>query len=259
MRELDELQARFANALLDDLEAGGINSWVCENGVPAERRIAVYRNNSRISQAEALAGIYPAIQQLVGETFFEHMADDYGVQYPSTSGDLREYGGKLTNFLSSYEPVTHLSYLPDVACLEWAWHECFHAAAARHTDATALTALADETGEDIYLALIPASRLVLSPYPVASIWEFALNPEMQQQKLDLNELGESRLLMSRPEENVNVMELTPEQFFWLDLIGAGVTLTSLLEQTLERYPDFDFATNLATFVGLGILMIQHSA
>lgn len=255
---LAELQARFADALQDP-EKTGIDAWVQANGIAAHRRIAVYRNNSRISQTEALAGIYSAVRQLVGEEFFEHMAEYYGAQHPSTSGDLREYGSSFARFLSGFEPVAQLAYLPDVARLEWAWHECFHAGNAQSADAAMLNMLATGARNHASLSLIPASRLLASAYPVASIWEFALDPERQQQRLDLDVLDEARLLIARPKDCVNVMELTPAQFFWLDRISAGVTLMDLFAQTMEHYPDFDFAENLATFVGLGVLMPQQEA
>lgn len=256
MPRLADLQALFASALAEP-DKIGIEDWIRTEDISAGRRIAVYRNNSRISQTEALAGIYPAIQQLVGEEFFEHMAEYYGAKYPSTSGDLRDYGESLAQFLSAFEPAAQLPYLPDVARLEWAWHECFHAATTKAADSAVLKSLANEAAENARLSLIPASRLLISDYPIARIWEFALNPSQQQEKLDLDALGDSRLLIARSADSVNVMELTPGQFFWLDLINAGVTLETLFEQTMHSYPDFDFAVNLATFVELGVIMIQQ--
>jgi hypothetical protein len=254
MLELAELQTQFA-AALEYPETSGVDAWVRANRISADRRIAVYRNNSRISQTEALAGIYPAVKQLVGENFFEHMADEYKGQYPSTSGDLREYGAALACFLASFEPVARLPYLPDVASLEWAWHECFHAAATEAVNAKALEALSTVTGGDTRLSLIPASRLIASSYPVADIWAFALDPERHQQKLNLDALDEARLLIARLEDHVNVMALTPEQFFWLGCIASGETLAASVEHTLASHPNFDLATSLATFVGLEVLII----
>lgn len=249
---LAELQARFVTAL-QDAEVDGIDTWVNASGISASRRVAVYRNNSRISQTEALAGIYAAVQQLVGQDFFEQLAIHYNRQHPSTSGDLREYGRALATFLSSFEPVDHLHYLPDVARLEWAWHECFHAAAAAPVSASYLTALAARTDGEARLSLIPASRLLTSPYPIADIWSFALDPERQQQGLNLDALDEARLLITRPEVQVHVMELTTPQFFCLERIAGGEPLGIAFEQTLLSYPEFNLAAELASFVRLGVL------
>ena len=254
MTKLAELQAQFTAALLGS-ETSVTGSWVRTNGIDPERRIAIYRNNSRIAQTEALAGIYPAVRQLVGENFFECMAEEYREHYPSTSGDLRNYGAALARFLESFEPAASLPYLPDVAHLEWAWHQCFHAAAAEPANTAALTALGTVIEGETRLSLIPASRLLTSLYPVADIWAFALDPHRHQQKLDLDALDEAQLLIARAREHVDVMALTAEQFFWLACIASGQTLAAAFERTMTSYPDFDFATSLATFVELDVLMI----
>ena len=252
MLELADIQVRFS-AALQDREADGLDEWVQAKDLAADRRVSVYRNNSRIAQTEALAGIYPAVQQLVGEAFFERLAERYRAQYPSTSGDLRDYGAGLARFLSTFEPVAELPYLPDVAHLEWAWHECFHAAAAEPVEPSDLTALATEHGDHAGLSLIPAARLLASPYPVGDIWAFALDPERQQEGLNLDGLNEAYLLVARSDEQVEVMQLTPGQFFWLESIARGDNLADAFEQTLARHPDFDLATGLAVFVRLGVL------
>lgn len=260
MLKLAELQARFCAALLDP-DAERCGEWVRTNGIAAGRRLAVYRNNSRIAHTEALAGIYPAVRQLVGEAFFETMAERYEPSHPSTSGDLREYGAALARFLSTFEPVAQLPYLADVARLEWAWHECFHAATASPMTPSDLIALGSALQGNTRLALIPAARLLASAYPVADIWAFALDPQRHQRGLDLDALGEARLLISRREERVDVMELAPSQFFWLDRLARHDGLAAAFEQTALRYPEFDFTAELATFVRLGVLAkgAAHSA
>lgn len=252
MLELSELQARFSAALLDPV-AEALAEWICSNDIAASRRLAIYRNNCRISHAEALAGIYPAINQLVGERFFERLAEEYDRRHPSTSGDLRQYGSELAQFLSVFEPAAQLPYLPDVARLEWAWHECFHAAAGQSVEPADLADLAARLDGDTGLSLIPAARLLASPYPAADIWAFALDPDRQEDGLDLGLLKEARLLIARREERVEVMELTPPQFFWLDKISRHDSLAVVFQQTLTRYPEFDLRTELATFVRLGVL------
>lgn len=256
MLKLAELQDRFA-AALDDETVGGTDAWVVEDGIAAERRISVYRNNSRIAQDQALAGIYPAVRALVGEAFFEQMADRYRMQYPSSSGDLRAHGGALADFLTDFQPAARLPYLSDVARLEWAWHECFHAAAEQSLDASGLAALAARPEAGMRLALVPASRLLASPYPVADIWAFALDPERQRQGLNLDVLDEAYLLIARPGPHVDVMEITAAQFCWLRCIVRGATPDSASEQVLSEDPDFDLAGNLATFVGLGVITLPR--
>ena len=110
---LPELQAAFA-AALEDEDAGELDTLVRANGLAPGQRVAVYRNNTRLTQLEALAGIYPAVQRLLGEEFFAHMADLFAAMFPSRSGDLRRFGGELAEFLEGFPPTASLAYLPGV-------------------------------------------------------------------------------------------------------------------------------------------------
>lgn len=50
-----------------------------------QRRFSVYRNNVTVSLVDALASIFPTVQNLVGEDFFRAMARLYVAAHPPTS------------------------------------------------------------------------------------------------------------------------------------------------------------------------------
>jgi hypothetical protein len=66
--------------------------------------------------------------------FFRDMARVYMTREPPQSAMLLEYGHGLAGFLESFEPVAKLPYLPDVARIERAWLDAFHAADAEPLD-----------------------------------------------------------------------------------------------------------------------------
>lgn len=127
MPSLHELQIGFAQAVLGRDETG-FDEHVLANGLTGARRIQVYRNNTFASLTEALAAIHPVVQRLVGEGFFRYAAHEYIRRYPSTSGNLHDFGGDFADFLAEFPAAAALPYLADAARLEWAWHQVFHEA-----------------------------------------------------------------------------------------------------------------------------------
>lgn len=217
---LERLQAEFNRALLDPdyaVEAGVFS----ETGIPARARLNVYLNNSRIAQSEALAGIYPAVRRLVGEDFFDHMAILYGETYALSCGDLRAFGDRLPHFIRGFEPLAALPYLPDVARLEWAFHESLHAAQGE------ARSVPPDLGATLCLA--PHVRLLHSTFPVAEIWDFALQPhEPDSPHLDISDAEPAHVLILRPGLDVEVLQLPPQEWEWLEIFaGAGIAMEVL--------------------------------
>jgi hypothetical protein len=159
---LRTLQERFLDAVLADAPLEGV--------APADA-LDVYRRNARVNHQAALAAAYPVVRRLVGDAFFAEAARRYVRASPASSGDLHGYGASLPSFLEAYGPAQGLAYLPDVARLEWAVHESFHAADAPGFDFEALGRLAPDAHGALRFRLDPDVRLVASRYPVLAIWE----------------------------------------------------------------------------------------
>jgi hypothetical protein len=190
-------------------------------GVPPERCFQVYVNQARIGLCEALVGIFPAVNRLVGDEFFVHLATRYSEHNPLQSGDLRTYGASLPSFIETFETLTSLPYLADVAKLEWACHESLH------------TGHGVTAPPDTPLRLAPHVRLLQSPFPVASIWDFALREHVQVERLDLTDAHPAHLIVARPGRDVEVSVLDASAWHWLANI-ADDSNQNVDAQTLER-------------------------
>ena len=162
-------QAQFARALLDP-EAGLPEGLVDPQGRPAPRRFAVYRNNIAGSLTRALEAGFPTVRALVGAEFFAAMALVFLRAHPPRSRVLMLYGAEFPEFLAHFPPVQHLGYLPDVARLELALRESYHAADSAPLDESAFQRLLGSDISGLRLALAPSLRLVRSDWPVVSIW-----------------------------------------------------------------------------------------
>lgn len=159
----------FRNALLDP-EAPVPAGLVDPEGRPAPRRFAVYRNNVVVGLTGALEIGFPVVRKLVGDEFFAAMAREHLRHAPPRSPLMMFYGIDFPAFLEKFPPVAHLPYLADVARLELAMRDSYHAADAAPMPAAALAGVpAAEVGE-ARLHLAPSLRLIRSAWPIHGIW-----------------------------------------------------------------------------------------
>lgn len=162
-------QSSFRAALLDPAQPvpPGLTD---PEGRPAGRRFDVYRNNVAVGLTEALRQSFPALLKLVGGDFFTAMAQEHLRAHPPSSPVMMLYGEAMPGFLEDFAPVAHLPYLADVARLELALRQSYHAADATPVEGTVLRALPADRLMVSRLILAPALRLVRSRWPIHAIW-----------------------------------------------------------------------------------------
>lgn len=162
-------QAAFAKALMNpDAEVPtGITD---PEGRPAPKRFSVYRNNVASSLTRALEASFPTVLKLVGDEFFGAMAVVFLRAHPPRSRMLMLYGAEFPGFLAGFPPVAHLGYLPDVARLDQAMRESYHAADSTPLPDAAFRRLLGEDLASLRVILAPSLRLIRSRWPVHSIW-----------------------------------------------------------------------------------------
>ena len=171
-----ELQGAFAGALLDPqrpMPPGVVDP----EGIPCARRFGVYRNNVTVGLAGALAESFPAVRRLVGEDFFRAMAIAYARAEPPRSPIMAAYGAGFPDFIARFEPAQSLTYLADVARIEQAWVEAYHAADPEPFDPAAFASVAPDALPHLRLRMHPSMRVVRSAYAALSIWR--LNTEAE--------------------------------------------------------------------------------
>ena len=156
-------QDRFATALLDRAASAPI-------GVIEPERFAIHRNNVHVSLIEALEERFPVTSAIVGADFFRGMARSFVRAFPPRSPLLMYYADELPAFIQDLASVRHLPYLADVARIEIACTEAFHAADAPVADPSELAALSPLDWETARLVLHPSVRTFSSHWPAASIW-----------------------------------------------------------------------------------------
>lgn len=132
------------------------------------RGIQVYQANANHAATRSLQTAYPVIAQLVGDEAFAHLARDFWEQHPPTRGDLAQWGGELTVFITSIAGLQTEPYLSDLAKAEWALHTCA-TVADKAADLTSFALMTEHDPDALTLQLAPGTALIRSSYPIASL------------------------------------------------------------------------------------------
>ncbi|MBO9707501.1 MAG: putative DNA-binding domain-containing protein [Caulobacter sp.] len=241
-------QEQFAAAILDAGRPIPIGLWT-PPGADRQERFAVYRNNVAVGLIEALRSSYPVVDRLVGGAFFTAMARMHALAHPPRSPVLLDYGGDFPAFVAAFEPASALPYLADVARLEWAWLEAYHAA-----DAVALTiedirGIPAEAALHLRLTLHPSVRALAFTHPALTIWR-GHQGQNDPAELSIDDDAE-HVLVARPEADVATMILSAGELRFLDAITLGGTLTDATEAAVAAQSGIDIGDLLARLFGIG--------
>lgn len=241
-------QPAFGAALLDpDLPPPpGV---IGPNGKATLKRFAVYRNNVAVGLINALADIFPAVARLVGQEFFRDMARCFIAHHPPCSALLFEYGHDFPEFLEAFEPVAKLPYLADVARLERAWLDAFHATDIDPLTPEALGGIPQECLGELIFTAHPAARVVRSNFAAVSI--FSASREDRTLKGIQPSIAEDGLI-TRPGDAVEVRQLPSGAALFFDSLMSGRTLGVAAAQTLECDPGFELPRAISALLEAGI-------
>lgn len=240
--------ASFAPALLDPACATPA-AVAGPRGKAAVKRYNVYRNNVTVSLIDALAAIYPATQRIVGRDFFRAMARAHVRETPPVSPLLFEYGHGFPDFIARYDYARSMPWLPDVARLERAWLDAYHAADAQPLPPQALASLPPEQLVGVALVPHPAARILSSQHPAVTI--FSMNRgEGPVAPVETREPEDA--LVTRPHLSVEVRRLPPGGVAFLVALMDGATLGAGAEAAIAASPAFDLAASIAGMIAAGV-------
>ncbi|MBB5515728.1 hypothetical protein FHS89_001748 [Rubricella aquisinus] len=232
----------FGAALLDP-DAKVPDGVIRPDGHPAWRRFTVYRNNVVSSLIDALETGFPTVAKLVGTEFFAAMAGVFVRAHPPSNPLMFKYGAAFPDWIAGFRPASSLPYLPDVARLDLARREAFHAADAAPAAPTLLAEIAPEALDTARLRLLPSLRVVTSSFPILTIWR--INHEGAD--LPLTQTAQSVLIL-RPEMTVTMWPLPTGADTFLMALSDGAPLAEAAEAAAMVHRDFDLSTTMQTLI-----------
>ena len=245
---------RFAKGLTDPTcpTPDGVTG---PRGKGAVKRYNVYRNNVTVSLIEALAAVFPGTQRLAGVEFFRAMARFYVRAAPPTSPLLFEYGGDFPDFIAIYEYARSAPWLADVARVERAWLDAYHAADLGTLTPEALAAFPSDALPDAVFVPHPATRIVSSGFAAVSM--FVAN-RTEDPVGSIDAMTPEDALITRPGLDVVVRRLPPGGAMFLKRLVSGETLGAAAAAAFEASASFDLSANIAGIVEAGAFTaIQH--
>jgi uncharacterized protein (UPF0276 family) len=243
-------QQLFANALFDARQAPPALAQF--KGELAAQRFDLYRGNLGATWSKTLAGAYPVVQALVGEEFFDGLAQAYGRAHPSDSGDLNRFGAHFAAFLRDFPHVADYPYLPDMARLEWALHRAHYAPSAEGVTAQQIAALPPDQVETARLRLHPACQLLASDWAVINLWQ-AHQPDSGV-GFPARMAEPSHGLVARPHWKAQVVPLARGGHAALSVLERGGEFGAALDAAFDIDEDFDVAGNLRLWISHALIV-----
>ncbi|APO70763.1 hypothetical protein IE4872_PD00224 (plasmid) [Rhizobium gallicum] len=246
-----ERQAVFAQAILDPRKPAP-SGLVGPDGRPSEKRFAVYRNNVVVGLIETLKAAYPVVHRLVGDEFFSVMARLYVMAEPPQSPIMLDYGAGFPKFIAGFEPAAVLVYLPDVAHLERAWVEAYHAAEAAPLSPHQLSNVPPDDVPALRLILHPSARIVSSAFPVVGIWQLNVG-DSQAGSIDIDTGGDDALV-ARPQADVEIRRLPAGASDFMQALQTGLSIVDAAKEGLLVNPGFDLASTLRGMIEANVIV-----
>lgn len=219
-----------------------------------DKRFAVYRNNVHHSLIQALVDTFPVVEQLVGEDFFTMMAKEYLHLSPPKSAVLLEFGDQFPEFIRSFRPAESLGYLSDVAKLEYAWQQSYHAKDQQSLSGEYFSEIAAEDLYERKLNCHPSLQMVSADYAVGSIWQAHQSDSSEEVNIDSPEW----LTLVRPEYEVQVCFLDEPGFRFIERLTQQEKLGDAINELSIAFPDWDIGQAFAFAIQSGFFVSTNN-
>ena len=232
---LKQLQTHFSGAVFSD-QRGLIAESVMQQGeLSAEQRVGIYRNSVHGILWQYLASLYPVCNQLVGEKFFEGFSDLFIDQHPPGTPFLADYGDGFSAFMREHDAFAKIRWINQVAELEWARHQAWHATNQLVTDFSLLATLTEEQQLSAQFQLPDSMQILHSPYAIHQVW-LAHQPEDYDGKIPLEEIQlqqDDYIIVWRSERQLQQVQINEQQWQFLSAVRQNKSLAELSEQFQE--------------------------
>jgi len=253
---LAEMQSNFISDCLSAklnkdklLMATDIDSSV----ISAKGLMGIYQSSAIANITQALTLTYPVIDKLVGEVFFRATCREFiYVTWPK-SGNMDDYGAEFADFLASFEHAKDLTYLKDVARLEWAFHQSSLADDADITDWASLSQVNDIL--QLQFTLAPAVRLLTSTFPIDKIWQLNQTSNLNNTETNINQAmdEDTYLVIARRGLKTEIVSIDSGEYALLAAIEQKLNFEQAITAATSAQPSISIDESLKKFIELTII------
>lgn len=240
MRSLAEVQRHFVHVINHGPADLSPNLFT---GAPDRVLLGLKAHANTISHARlvALEQSFPMLREAMGAEAFNRLSRAYVETAVARTADIADIG---TGFAAFAETRAQPAALIDLAAIEQAWLESYHAADRAAFDMAALAAVPPDALTDVMLMLHPAARVCLLHAPPAS-------PLAEQ--LDAAS-DTAAILITRPEQHVRLVALDATATHIAMKCAVATSIGNLLASASEQGVASDATAPLLTLIGAGALM-----
>jgi hypothetical protein len=238
-------QSQFSAAIFDaSLPApAGLSG---PDGAPAGKRFDVYRNNVVFSLMKASEDTFPHLRKLIGPQRFSALAADFVRTHPPTSKMMMQFGDQLPSFLEDFEPLRSIGYLADIARVELAMRQSYHAADSTPVANSAFEAVDTDVLMASTLQLSPALRLVRSAWPIHAIWHLSEDPQAPKPVMRAEDI-----LVTRAAFDPQLHLLAPGAAAFIGALMKGVSFAGAIDEASKTNSEFDLTNTLGVLLANG--------
>lgn len=199
--------------------------------LPPEDRLLIYRHSITGTQQRVLEMVYPVCLQILGDACFDTLARDFAWGPYSNCHDLNRYGRDFAEMLESqlnrHPALNKLAYLPDLARLEWAWHQSLFTADDALFDLAALQHLIALDAGILIPQLSHSLYTISSPWPVADIWQ----AHKQAERISyFNMPDDTQYWVVSRNESVTLDTVPAEIYHFLQHCQNGLALSAIADR-----------------------------
>ncbi len=236
-------QQDFTHSLLSDLSPSLQESFATHSTIASEQRFSIYQNNVFHSLSNALADLYPVVKKLVGDDFFMGTASYYLRENPPQQAAMVYFGQDFSDFLRTFEHTRDMTYLADIAELELARQEAYHAADENTLTATGFAEITPDKLSVAHISLHSSLRLVRSNHPIFTIWQANQDDQALKENIDLSE--PQQILVVRPTYELLMYSIDRGTYDFINALQSGSTLEQALEKALVSSPELDVSKTIS--------------
>lgn len=214
-------------------------------GSPDRITLGLKAHANTISHARlvALEESFPLTREEMGEDWFNALSRNYVETSPAKSCDLAQIG---RHFARSLENANLDMMVCDLAKIEWAWLESYHAADASPLTLEAISKLAEANLLNLAVTLHPSVRICPLRAPLAA-------PLMQL----AGEMDVAAILVVRPDAEVRLLAIDVRTLQAAQNCRQPSTIGNLLALASEQGDEADPIGPVLTLIGAGALVAME--
>ncbi len=218
------------------LAPGGLAQVIAgDDRLSAEERVDIYANMYFYRILEVLQEDFPAILAMLGGDRFHNLITGYLIEYPPAHFSLSQAGAHLADFVGSHPLRGEFPFLADLARMERALIDVFHAADAAPMDAQQMRAIAPQEWPALVLALHPANLILALQWKVAPI----LQAVERDEQLPEPERADLSMLVWRNRNHVYYRAIDAAERDQLAALSRGITFAEMCEMIAAAVDEGD--------------------